>query len=692
MRKRLLTPWLVIVLLAGCAEKTSETEAAANAVDLELKDAAPGIGAWGVDLSGRDLSVKPGDDFFRYASGAWLQAFELPADQTRYNSFTKLSLEAEGDIREIVEELAASTGEPGSIEQKVGDYFNAWMDVAALNDMGAAPLKPHLEAIAGISSNEDLMRAFASIHYSAPISISISINPLDPATYIVRVGQSGTGLPDRDYYISDNERSVSVRNAYKDYIASMLMLAAIEAPHAKADAIIALEARLAETHWTRTQTRDVTKTLNTMSLEQLNELAPAFDWPVILAERNLPDVNTFIVSQTTAIAAAGKIVADTPIDVWKDYLAYHFISRHAQYLSTDFDRANWTFFNKTLNGAEQQRDRWKRGVSQVNGWLGEAVGRIYVARHFPPSGKVQMEEMVGNLLAAFEERLRQNSWMDEITRQQALLKLSKIEPQIAYTSEWKEYVGLEIKPGRLLENVLTMRAFFWNEQVRQLGGPVNRQEWFIPPQTVDAYYSSVLNQIIFPAGILQAPFFDPNADPAVNYGGIGGMIGHEIGHGFDDRGRRFDERGRFRNWWSDEANDAFQVRAGALGRQYDQYSPVEGMTVNGQLTMGENIGDLGGMQMAYAAYRRYVDDYHNGEAPVIDGLTGDQRFFLAWAQIWRTKIREEALRRRLLTDSHSPAEYRVNGVVRNMDAWYDAFNVEPGDALYLPPEDRVRIW
>ncbi len=691
--KRFLMGGAALAILAACTPEATTPET--DTIETVAPEAVttPVIGTWGFDVASMKDSVNPGDDFYQYAGGLWLDTFEIPADLTGYGGFTLLALEAEEDIRAIVEELAATDGiEAGSLEQKVGDFYAAWMDTEALDQRGAAPLEPHLAAIDAIETTEDLMTAFASLENTAPFGVGIIPSPMDPTQYVAFVAQGGLGLPDRDYYLKEDETFVGYRDGYKAYMAEVMTLAGIEEAEARAEAVLALETRIAEAHWTSAESRDLTKLINPMTLEQMSELAPEINWATIMSEIGLGEMPMFIVGQTTALDTAGEIIADTPIDVWKDYLSVHFIRTHAQYLSEDFDNANFEFFRKTLSGAEEQRERWKRGVGLINGSLGEAVGQIYVERHFPESSKTQMEALVANLTAAFGERLDANAWMDEETREKAKLKLSTFEAKIGYTEEWTDYSSLTIKPGALLDNAIAVNTFQWNDQISKLGKPVDRVAWPYPPQTINASYNPLLNQITFPAGILQAPFFDPNADAAVNYGAIGAVIGHEIGHGFDDQGRLFDEAGKFQSWWSEGSNDAFKAKAAVLGAQYDQYSPVEGLNVNGELTMGENIGDLGGLQMAYAAYHRHLDQTSDGEAPVIDGLTGDQRFFLSWAQVWRSKTRDDAMRQRILSDPHSPPQYRVNGVVRNLDAWYEAFDIGPEDALYLAPEDRVRIW
>lgn len=679
--------------LAGCSKKSAD-EAAGGAVVVETPKAS--IGAWGVDTSQGDPAVKPGDDFARYANGKWLDTFEIPADLSGYVSFTKLRLDAEADVKAIVEELAASDSAEGSLEQKVGAFFESWMNVEAIDAQGLAPLQAELAKINAISSREELMKLFANIHFNAagvgPFGVGITPDPADTSKYAVFVGQAGLGLPDRDYYLKTDQRFIEYRAAYKAYIEKALSLAEIADAAAKADAIIAFETKIAEAHWSQEDSRNIQKIYNPMTVEQLSALAPELNWSFAIETMGLQSVSTFVVAQPSAVDKEAELFSTADLAFLKDYYTFHLINTLAAELPSAFDNANFEFYQKTLRGVQEQRERWKRGINQIDAFLGEAVGQIYVQRHFPPNYKAEMDALVGNLTAAFKERLEQNEWMDEETRAQALLKLSTFEPRIGYTSKWTDYSSLTIKRGSALENALALVDFQWRDQVRRLGGPVDREQWPYPPQTVNASYNPLLNQITFPAGILQPPFFDPYADPAVNYGAIGAVIGHEIGHGFDDQGREFDEQGRIRNWWTKASNDAFTVKTDKLVAQYDSYEPLPGAHISGRLTLGENIGDLGGLQMAYAAYHRYLDQTSGGVAPVIDGLTGDQRFFLAWAQVWQGKYREDEERGRLETDPHSPPYFRINGPVRNLDAWYAAFDVKEGDALYLPPEERVRIW
>ena len=683
------------LILAACepADEVTALDPSATAPPIAAEVAtSAAIGAWGIDLEARDRSSAPGDDFDRYANGSWLDSFAIPPDLSRYGTFVQLSLDAEADVRDIVEELAAGAPAPGSLEQKVGDFYASWMDVGRLDGLGGAALAPRLQAIAVIEDHSGLMQMFSSLHMAAPFELGIIPDPADTTRYIAIMEQGGLGLPDRDYYLESDERFVEYRQGYRNYIQTMLGLAGFDDVTARAQAIIPFETALAEVQWTQQDSRDIQKIYNPMSPAEVTELAPEFDWSLIFDARGLGEIGTFVVAETTAIDASAEIVAATPLAVLKDYLALHFIRAHARYLSSDFDTTHFEFYSRMLQGTEEQRERWKRGVQEVNAGLGEAVGQIYVERHFPTQTKTAVDALVANLVAAMQERLRDNKWMDDATRERALVKLGTFEPRIGYPNKWTDYGALEIRPGALLENALALREFQWQQEVERLGGPVDREIWNIPPQTVNAFYNPLLNQITFPAAILQPPFFDPHADAAVNYGAIGAVIGHEIGHGFDDQGRRFDELGRIRDWWTEIADERFSERAARLGAQYETYEPLPGMSINGQLTMGENIGDLGGVQMAYAAYHHYLDAASNGQAPVLDGLTGEQRFFLSWAQVWRALTREDETRRRLVTDSHSPPSYRINGVVRNVDAWYEAFGVSEQHALYLPPADRVRIW
>jgi endothelin-converting enzyme/putative endopeptidase len=631
--------------------------------------------------------VKPGDDFFRYANGTWLRTTQIPADRTSFSLWTVLSEDIERQLRAIVTEGATSR-DPG--QRKVADFYAAWMDEAGIEARGTAPLRPYLQRISAIRNRSDLLGVFATPGYQSPVGVGIIPDLADPTRYTAIAGQGGLGMPNRDYYLRDGEQFTRYRAAYRDYVIQLHRLAGIADPEAKADRIIALERSIAEAHWTPERSRDIQAINNPMNRAQLAQLAPQFQWDSYLQRRGLGAVPIVIATQTTAITGIGRLLDEVPLSTWKEYLAFHFINSYAQYLPRAFDEAKFNFFSRTLGGQQQQRERWKRGLGFLNASMGEAIGKIYIERHFPAESRRQMNELIGNLRAAFAERLRNLEWMDDATRTAALAKLDAFEPRIGGPEVWIDYSNYRVAPNDLLGNMVRSAEFNWNLQLSRLPNPVDRRLWGMNAQIINASYNPLQNQITFPAGILQPPFFDPNADPAVNYGAIGAVIGHEIGHGFDDQGRRFDPQGRVRDWWSATAAERFTERTTRLGAQYNSYRPLPDLTINGQLTMGENIGDLGGLEMAYAAYRRHVAQH--GEPPVIDGLTGDQRFFLAWAQVWRSLDREGLARQRVLTDPHSAEEFRVNGVVRNIDAWYRAFNVQPGDRLYLPPEQRVHIW
>jgi len=672
------------LLLAGATPILAQSAAPATAAGTAGKAR---YGSFGVDLAARDTAVDPGDNFFQYANGSWLRTTQIPADRSSWSLWTTLSEDIDDQLRAIITESAASN-DPA--RRRIGDFYAAWMDEAGIEARGTAPLQPYLQRISAARSRADLITLFATPGYMSPVGVGIIPDFVDSSRYVAAAGQGGLGMPNRDYYLREGADYDRYRAAYRAFIVELHRLAGIAGGEAKADAIIALERRIAEAHWAPERLRDPRAIYNPMNRAQLTALAPQFDWANLMERRGLASVETVIATAPSAITGIGALLDAVPIDTWKDYLTFHFIRSYSQYLPRAFDEAQFNFYGRTLNGQEQQRDRWKRGIALVNGNLGEAIGRVYVERHFPAESRRQMDELIGNLRGAFAERLQNLEWMDAETRAQALAKLERFEPRIGHPVNWIDYSNFRVDPRDPLGNAVRSAQFQWNLQLSRLPNPVDRSLWGMNAQTINASYNPLMNQITFPAGILQPPFFDPNADPAVNYGAIGAVIGHEIGHGFDDSGRRFDGAGRLRDWWSAASGERFSERTARLGQQYATYSPLAGLTVNPQLTMGENIGDLGGVEMAYAAYRRHVAQH--GEPPVIDGMTGDQRFFLAWAQVWRSKEREDLIRQGILTDPHSPDEFRVNGVVRNIDAWYRAFNVQPGDDLYLPPEQRVRIW
>ncbi|NVJ99202.1 MAG: M13 family metallopeptidase [Alphaproteobacteria bacterium] len=680
------------LLLAACGngEQTAEEQG----TQMVAEAAKPAMGDWGVDLTGLNKAVKPGDDFFAYANGTWLDTHEIPADRSSYGVGLIVHERAQERVKAIIEELGAKGGEKGTSEQKVGDYYASWMDTETVNKLGAAPLQADLDRIAAISDLSGLTEEFGRANYvggSRVITAGLGIDPRDPNKYNMNIGLGGMGLPDRDYYLEDTERFQNIRAEYVKHIAEMLTLAGIEGGAEKADAIMALETKVAELQWVRADRRDRDKTFNPMTVAGLKETYAGFDWDLFLGSGGIEGLEEVNVSHPNVIEPLIALLSSESLDTWKAYLSYHIITNNASLLSEEIDNADFNFWGKTLRGREQQLDRWKRGVSRVGAktGLGEALGQIYVKRHFPESSKDKMEVLVENLRKAYGERIRQLPWMGEETKKEALAKLAAFRAKIGYPDNWLDLGAIDIERGDLFGNARRITKFFEDFDVARLKRPTDKEEWFMMPQTVNAYYLSNFNEIVFPAAILEAPYFDPNADPAVNYGAIGAIIGHEMGHGFDDQGSKSDAKGIKRNWWTDADREAFEERTKVLGEQYDTYEAVPGSFVDGKFTMGENIGDLGGVGVAYVAYKMSL----NGEeAPVVDGLTGDQRFFLGYAQAWRRKMREETLLERLKSDPHSPAEFRVNGIVRNVDAWYDAFGVKEGDALYLAPEERVKIW
>ena len=648
------------------------------------------LGTFGIDTSQMDRSIKPGDDFYRYVNGKWLATTTIPADKSRYGSFDVLRDKSETDLHVLLSELIESPPTDPTLK-KVVDLYISWMDEAAIEKRGITPLQPDLDRIAAAKNKTDLMRLIGSPQMSAPFGFGIQPDPADTSRYKVFIGQAGLGMG-RDYYINEGAEYDTFRSAYQNYIATLLRLTGDTDSRNSAKAVFALEMSLAQVQWTPARQRDVQATYNPMSRGELMQLAPNVDWPVVFEASGLGDTQHVVVGETSAISDGAALLDSVPLDTWKQYLTFHRASDTANLLPKDFDDANFDFNSRTMRGVQEQRDRWKRGVTLVDNNLGEGLGKAYVEKHFPPEHKAQMEQLVNNLLAALKARIDTLDWMDNATRVEALKKLATFDPRIGYPSTWRDYSRLAVEPGTLFENVQNADRFEWERRVSRLNQPVDRNEWHMTPPTVNAYYSPLMNQITFPAAILQPPFFDGKADPAVNYGGIGAVIGHEIGHGFDDQGRQFDENGRIRNWWTPATVKRFTAATKQLSEQYSAYCPIPGddkTCVNGALTLGENIGDLGGMQMAYTAYRLSLQ---GREAPVIEGFTGDQRFFMAWAQVWRGKSRDDALLNLLLTNPHAPQMVRGQNPQRNIDEWYEAFSVTKDDAMYLPPESRVRIW
>jgi putative endopeptidase len=689
------TPWLCA--LAACAlAATAFTPLRAAALDAPAAAgadkpdvAAPRYGTWGFDASGEDRSVTPGTDFFRFANGTWWDKEVIPADKVRFGNFDVLNVLSENRTRLLIEDAGAGRLQDPDAA-RVGAAYRAFMDQARVDRLDAQPLAADLDAIRAERSLTDVAavmgRANASFQ-SAVFGLDIEADEKAPTRYAVYIDTDGLGLPDRNYYLKPE--FADKKAAYLTYVETQLTQIGWADPKAAAQAIVDFETRIAEASWSRAEARDVDKTYNPMTVEALAKYAPGFDFKAYLAAADLGPVDTVILGANTAFPKVAAIFAATPLDTLKAWQAFHVVDSASPYLSDRFVQARFAFRNKTLAGQPQIQPRWKRGVGFVNGALGEAVGRMYVAHYFTPEAKAKMDALVGNLRAALGARIERVDWMSPQTKAKALEKLAKFTVKIGYPARWRDYSALSVTDDDLYGDAERATAFEWARKVRRLNQPVDKLEWDMTPQTVNAYYNPTNNEIVFPAAILQPPFFDPDADPAINYGGIGGVIGHEMTHGFDDQGRKADGDGALADWWTAEDAAKFETQAKRLGAQYSQFEAVPGVHVDGDLTMGENIADLGGVLLALDAYHASL---HGKPAPVIDGLTGDQRVFLGWAQVWREKIRDDAAKQRAVSDPHSPAHFRVNGPLRNVDAWYEAFGVKPGDPLYLAPDQRVRIW
>jgi putative endopeptidase len=653
------------------------------------------FGRWGVDLSGMDKTVKPGDDFFRYVNGTWYDKAVIPPDRTSTGSFLDLDIQSEDKVRTIVNGLETRKDHLSPDEKRVRDLYQSYLDTARVEQLGLKPAEKDLQAIAAVKTSDDVVRIMGSVKMGTRdlFRTSIGVDDKNPNAYAVFLGQSGLGLPDRDYYLLNDQRIVAARNAYRSYIAEILKLGQIPDADKKAAAIFDLETQIAKLHWTRAERRNAEKVYNPMTVAELAKFAPQFPWAILLKQEDIPKAadgsRRVIVEEKSAFPELAALFAKTPVDTWRDYLTFHYLSDHASYLPKRFDDARFDLYGKVLGGQAQQLSRDKRGARFLDGIIGQGVGKLYVASYFPPEAKAKAKFLVDTLLDIYRQRIRSADWMSPATRQKALEKLDRLNVKIGYPDKWRDYSKFQVNAGDLLGNEQRGSEFEWNRRLVRLDQPVDRSEWGMSPQTVNAYYDTSMNEIVFPAAILQPPFFDPNADDAVNYGGIGAVIGHEMSHGFDDQGSKYDASGALRNWWTPEDRKNFEARTAALAKQFSTYSPLPGLSVNGELTLGENIADLAGLTVAQAAYHLSLK---GKEAPVLDGFTGDQRLFMGYAQVWRYKAHEETTRQRLLSDPHSPPQFRVNGTVRNVDAWYPAFNVKPENRLYLAPEARVHLW
>ncbi|KLE34208.1 M13 family metallopeptidase [Aurantiacibacter luteus] len=683
---------------------------------LAQDDAAPlptmDFGTWGVGTDLIDQSVDPGDDFNAYVNGKWIAATEIPADRSRFGAFDLLREKSIADVSALVRELAASNPAAGTQERRIVDAYNAYLNEDAINAAGLAPAQPYLDTIRNAPDLASLVALFEEPGYPGLVSASVTVDDRDPNTYVPSVGFSGMGLPSREYYLEDTPRYTEVRARYMDFLAFMLGQAGYADPASMAQQVYDFEHDVAEVEWARQVLRIPELRYNVLTRDELLALSPDFPLETVLETGGFNEQQRFLVSQLPPTAeeietlglteaqlgmmggglpAMMDLLAETPLDTIKAYMAVRFLSGNASVLPTAIDDANFAFYGGVISGQTEQQARWKRAISAAEGSLGEQLGSLYADRYFPAASKAQMDELVANLRRAMRSFIAENEWMAPETRAQAEAKLDSFMPMIGYPDEFEAYDGLEIRADDPLGNRIRTSAWRIADNLAKLGGPVDRREWGMLPQTVNAYYNPVFNQIVFPAAILQAPFFNASADPAVNYGGIGAVIGHEMGHGFDDQGSQYDATGTLANWWTAEDRAGFEEMATRMSDMIDAYCPLDdGSTCTiGRLGLGETLGDVVGLQMAYRAYQLYLNGQ---EAPVIDGLTGDQRFFLGFAQVWRGKIREEALRAQIVGDPHPPSEFRLNNAVRHLDAWYDAFGVTPDDELYLPPEERIRIW
>ncbi|MBR9824248.1 MAG: M13 family metallopeptidase [Alphaproteobacteria bacterium] len=693
MRKILLAS-ASVMLLAAC-NPASTPDAATETETTETQSAAmpagaPELGSWGVETQNVSETVHPGDDFNRFVNEGWLNTTEMPQGFSRYGAFTELFLRSEERIQGIIETASAANAEAGTLQQQIGDLYSSYMDTEARAALGFEPAREMLDRIAAAEDHNAIADLMGQPGTTSILSAFVGRDPGNPQRYIVSVSQSGLALPDRDYYLRDDQQFIDYRDAYTSYIADTFEMAGYDNGAERAQAILDLETAIAQIHWTRADSRDRVRTYNLTETADLDSQYGGFPWETFMTSLDFADQDEVVIRQNTAIEGLAQLFGEIPVSTWQDYLSFRYLSSNRNLLTPEFYDRSFDFWQRTLNGTEQPRPLENRAIQFVNGNLGQAIGQIYVEQYFPPEYKAQMDELVEYLRRALRERIETLEWMDDETRVEALDKLEKFLPKIGYPDQWPDISSIEIMAGDAFGNAQRVAAWQRADSRARLRGPIRSWEWFMSPQTVNAYYSSTSNEIVFPAAILQAPFFDPYADPAVNFGAIGAVIGHEMGHGFDDQGSQSDGDGVLRNWWTDTSRANFEERADRIVAQYNEFSPVEGLFVNGRLSLGENIGDIGGMSMAHRAYQLYLED--NGEAPVLDGFTGNQRFFMGWAQVWRNLQTEDALRTQLLRGPHSPAQFRINGVVRNQDAWYEAFGVTEGHALYLPPEERVSIW
>lgn len=681
-----------LLLITAC-EKSPEANSNTNNRVINENETLSQALVSGIDLSNMDTNVRPQDNFYRYVNGGWINRTEIPADKTAIGAFYDLRDNADDDVKVIIEELAAKQHlVAGSDEQKVGDLFRSYMDQETRDKLALTPIQFILDDIKAIKNISDLVTFFGKNQargITSPMYLYISVDAKNSTQYAAHIWQYGLALPEKDYYFNQDDRFKELRSGYLQHIENIFTLVGLTNGKEAAATILALETQLADFHWTKVQTRDSEKRYNKFAINKLNEVTDAIDWQQYLTAQGVNNQANIIINQPDYIQGLGKILHETSIVDWQTYLTFHTISAFASSLTSELDAENFEFFSKQLNGLEQQKPQWKRGVKLINDHLGEVIGKVYVGRHFKPEAKARMSELVENLRTAYGNSIDQLQWMSDSTKKQAHVKLAAFTPKIGYPDQWEDYSALTIKNDSLVANIINSGEVAYQKEVAKLGGPIRTWEWGMTPQTVNAYYNPTVNEIVFPAAILQPPFFNMAADDAVNYGGIGAVIGHEMGHGFDDQGSKYDEKGNLRNWWTEQDLAEFTRRGKNLVAQYNNYQVLDNLPINGELTLGENIGDLSGVTIAYKAYQASLK---GKEAPVIDGLTGDQRFFLGFAQVWRSKKVEKAIRNGIATDPHSPGEYRAIGALSNVDEFYQAFDVKEGDAMYIAPEKRVKIW
>lgn len=688
MNKTLVSSVALAVSLAltGCGGDPSPT-----AYDTATTQTETALSS-GIEVDNLDRSVAPQQNFFRFVNGQWLERTEIPADRARWGSFDELREAAEQQVLTIIKELAATPQETNSAGQKIADLFRSYLDIDTIERLGLSPLESHFTAINALENHTDLTMLWGqwqTMRTGTPVVAFVSQDQRQSDQYITASSQSGLGLPDRDYYLKDDERSLQLIQDYQAMISQFWQLAGWGNGDKAAETVVAIERQLAEIQWSRIQNRDRNASYNKMTLTELAETAPGMDWQLLFNAAELGDIDAIVVRQPSYFTALAELVQQIELADWQQYLRFHLLRSSASMLPAAFDDASFEFYGRTLSGQQEQRSREKRAVNTTERMLGFLIGKEYVARHFQPEAKERMDELVQNLKVAFKEAIDQLEWMGDDTKVEAQAKLASFNTKIGYPDVWRDYDCLTIAADDLMGNARRSSECEYQRMIGRLGQPVDRDEWGMTPQTVNAYYSSTMNEIVFPAAILQPPFFDVDADDALNYGAIGGVIGHEFTHGFDDQGRRSDGEGNLRDWWSEADESQFSERAQRMIDQYSAFNPIDDLYLQGALGLGENIADLGGLTVSYRAYQHSLE---GKPAPVIDGFTGEQRFFMGWGQIWRIKFRDEALRQQVITGPHSPGKYRVLGTLSNMPEFYEAFDVQPGDGMYRDEEVRVKIW